>query len=155
MTSISRKPYLALLVVVLLSSFFIERVNAQTKVGEAAAAKADAVVALLRQSCAGDIKTYCSQVTAGEGRLALCVLAHEDKISDGCYSAILDFADRIELAVSNVWRAGEACDADIEKQCGQVEPGEGRIAQCLIDNKAKLDSSCSAEVAGIQARLKK
>ena len=83
------------------------------------------------------------------------MMAHEDKISDACYDAMLTAAEGVELAVSNLLRTAQACDQDIEKHCASVEAGEGRIAQCLIDKKAELSTQCRGEVAGLEARLKK
>ena len=129
--------------------------NAQTKIARQAIAKAEAVVKQLQNVCSSDIKNYCSKVTLGEGRMALCMMAHEDQITDKCYGAIFDAVEGIDLAVSNVWRAAEVCEGDIEKICSKVEPGEGRIAQCLVDNRSKLATRCRAEVAGFEARMKK
>ena len=108
----------------------------------------------LKNACAADQKTYCSKVTPGGGRLALCIIAHEDKISDRCFGAMLDTAEGIQLAISNVWRAAEVCEADMDKLCGNVEPGEGRIAQCLINKKSKLSTACRAEVVSFESRFK-
>lgn len=76
-------------------------------------------------------------------------------MSDGCYDALLTFSEGVDLAVSNVQRAASACVADIQKHCGSVEAGGGRIAQCLIDKKAELSTPCRAEVAGLEARMQK
>jgi len=130
-------------------------VSAQTQVAKDAVAKAEAAIAKVKAACAPDVKSFCSNVTPGEGRLLLCMMAHEDKISDACFDAMLSGAEGVELAVSNVVRAAESCDQDIEKHCASVEAGGGRIAQCLIDKKAELSSQCRAEVAGLEARLKK
>ena len=35
----------------------------------------------IEAACSEDLKKYCSTVTPGEGRLLLCIEAHEDKIS--------------------------------------------------------------------------
>jgi len=35
------------------------------------------------------------------------------------------------------------CDDDLEKHCASVAAGEGRLAQCLLDNKAKLTERCA------------
>lgn len=129
--------------------------QAQTQVAKQAIEKAIKVVAKLKSACQADLKTFCSTVTPGEGRLALCVMAHEDKISDQCYGAIFDAADGIELAISNIWRAVDVCEPDIDKVCADVDPGGGRIAQCLVDNKTKLSSICRAEVAGFEERIKR
>jgi hypothetical protein len=60
-------------------------------------AKAEAVVAKLKAACESDLKTYCSNVTAGEARTVFCMLAHEDKISEGCVDAVFDVADQIDI----------------------------------------------------------
>ena len=129
--------------------------NAQTPIAEKVIAKAVGAVEKLKGACGTDLKTFCSQVTPGEGRLALCMMAHEDKVSDQCYGAIFDVADGVELAISNIWRAVDVCESDIDKVCGDVEPGGGRIAQCLVDKKSTLSSACRAEVAGFEARVSK
>jgi hypothetical protein len=127
---------------------------AESEIAKKAIAKADALAAKLLDSCDADLKKFCGQVTPGDGRLVFCMMAHEDKISDQCFGAMFDAADRIELVVSDLKRAADLCDRDIEKLCGTVDLGEGRIAQCLIDNKAKVSADCGAEVADIEARLK-
>ncbi len=142
-------------IAIALSSLSISSATGQTNVAKKLIAKAEAVVVKLASTCQADIKSYCPKVVPGEGRMALCMMAHEDQISDKCYGALFDAAEGVELAISNVWRAAEVCAADIDKSCGTVEPGEGRIAQCLIDNKAKLASTCRAEVVSFQDRLKK
>ena len=128
--------------------------KAQSAVAKQAIAKAEAALAKVQKICSADVKSYCPKVTPGEGRLALCMMAHEEQISDKCYAALLDVADGIELAVSNISRAVDACEDDMDKLCAKVEPGAGRIAQCLIDNQPKLSSICRAEVAGFAARIK-
>ena len=127
---------------------------AQSNVAKKAIAKAEAAVAKVKKACTADIKAFCPKVNPGEGRLILCMMAHEEQLSDPCFNAAFETADAVELAVSNIWRAAEVCEADIDKICGKVELGEGRIAQCLVDNKQKLATACRAEVAGFESRMK-
>ncbi len=129
--------------------------HAQTDISKQVIAKAEAAIAKIKKACAADINSFCSKVTPGEGRLALCMLAHEDQVSDGCFSTVFDVADNIDLALSNISRAADVCEEEIDKHCAAVEPGEGRIAQCLIDKEAQLASACRAEVAGVKARFAK
>jgi Golgi apparatus protein 1 len=123
-------------------------------IAKAVAEKTKKVVATVEKSCAADVKEYCSKVTPGEGRLLLCIMAHEDQISDICFSTLLDVGNSIDLTVSSVKRAANVCANEIDTLCADVSAGEGRIAQCLINNKSKLSAPCSAEIAGVEARIK-
>ena len=127
---------------------------AQSDVARLAKDKAERSVKKVLKDCEKELNSYCSQVTPGEGRLALCMMAHEDKISDTCFSSIFEFVDGIELGLSNLWRAADVCENDIEKNCASVQPGEGRIAQCLIEKKDMISTPCKAELAGLETRLK-
>jgi hypothetical protein len=131
------------------------RAYAQADIVKKTIAKAEAAVAKVQKACATDVTTFCSKVTPGDGRLALCMMAHEDKIGDGCFDALLGVADGISLAISNLERAADACVSDIQKHCASVEPGAGRLAQCLISKKAQLSTPCRSEVAGFEARMQK
>lgn len=128
--------------------------SAETDIAKAVTDKAEKVIVKIQASCATDIKSFCNQVTPGEGRLMLCMMAHEDKLSDKCFTTLIDVGDAVELTISSAKRAASVCEPEIDTLCADVEAGGGQIAQCLITNKAKLSSACSAEVAGIEARIK-
>jgi hypothetical protein len=47
----------------------------------------------------------------------------------------------------------EACKADIATHCAGLEPGGGRIRECLKANREKLSDGCKAAIAAArQAR---
>ncbi len=50
--------------------------------------------------------------------------------------------------------AAPSCKADVAKFCPQVQPGGGRIAQCLKQNEAQLSASCQERVKMVAAQLK-
>ncbi|MDX1405550.1 MAG: cysteine rich repeat-containing protein [Woeseiaceae bacterium] len=96
----------------------------------------------LVSACKTDIRNYCSQVTPGNGRMLHCMAAHEDKISGQCQYAFYQAASILEqLAVATAYVASE-CAADIEKHCGDVRMGEGRILACLEDHEEVLGDAC-------------
>jgi hypothetical protein len=128
--------------------------HAETDIAKAVTDKAEKVIAKIEASCSADIKSFCNQVTPGDGRLMLCMMAHEDKLSDTCFTTLVDVGDAVELTISSAKRAASVCEPEIDTLCADVEAGGGQIAQCLITNKAKLSAACSAEVAGIEARIK-
>jgi hypothetical protein len=128
---------------------------AQTDVAKKAIAKTEKAITQVANSCVTDVRTFCSTVTPGDGRIALCLAAHEDKISNTCYGALLDVIRDVELAANRLSRTIDICRGDLAKHCAKVPEGQGRIAQCLIDNKSKLTAACRTEVGAVEARLKK
>jgi hypothetical protein len=47
-----------------------------------------------------------------------------------------------------------ACKADVEKLCKDVQPGEGRILECMKTHQKELSPKCTAQVKHVQAGLK-
>ena len=47
------------------------------------------------------------------------------------------------------------CKADKEKFCKDVQPGDGRIMQCLAENKASLSAECAKKVEGFNNGFQK
>jgi Golgi apparatus protein 1 len=51
----------------------------------------------------------------------------------------------------------DACRADAERLCQGVEPGKGRVAQCLKEKEAQVSSECKAHMdkmhEAMQARM--
>lgn len=46
------------------------------------------------------------------------------------------------------------CAGDVAKFCGNVKPGEGRIAGCLKQNEAQLSPTCKAHLVQVKEALK-
>ena len=44
------------------------------------------------------------------------------------------------------------CKADIENFCKGIEHGQGRIRECLQQNKDRLSSSCQAKIERVKQR---
>jgi hypothetical protein len=44
-------------------------------------------------------------------------------------------------------QVSDACKADIQKLCPDVQPGEGRIKACVKEHKDQLSSECKADMA--------
>jgi hypothetical protein len=104
--------------------------------------KVQAIIEQGKQGCAADLKTHCSTVTPGEGRLAFCLTAHADKRTASCETALAVARKEAEVLITEVNRSIEACSPDIADLCSGTEPGEGRIAQCLMEQRGSLSASC-------------
>lgn len=115
------------------------------------AARLDAAVKKVEAACSDDLKKYCSTVTPGEGRLILCMQAHEDKVSEKCDYALFDASRKINRALDRIDRAADICWSDIEKYCANIPEGGGGILRCLTDRKASLAPACQAEVGKLSS----
>ena len=107
----------------------------------------DALVEHLIQACETDIRSYCSQVTLGEGRMLHCMAAHEDKISGQCQYAFYQAATVLEQLATAVAYVASQCETDIETHCRGVAMGEGRILMCLTENEAEVSDACNQAVS--------
>jgi hypothetical protein len=107
----------------------------------------DSLVEHLVMACESDIRSYCSQVTPGDGRMLHCMAAHEDKISGRCHYAFYQAASILEqLAAATAYVANQ-CATDIEAYCSDVRMGEGRVLACLTANKADVSDACNQAIA--------
>jgi hypothetical protein len=100
----------------------------------------------VEDACADDIDDFCGKVSAGEGRIALCMLAHEDALSARCRFGLYRAARKLK---SNVGQAAEACLKEIQGLCGET----GGIRQCLEQKMGALSSSCQTIVGVVGERV--
>ena len=107
-------------------------------------------VARLEKSCTKEIKKYCSTVTPGEGRMIYCMQAHEDKIGPGCSYDLQDVVLALQASNETLKDAVTACRADIASKCGNVQPGKGRVAACLVAEKASVSKDCANAIENVE-----
>ena len=93
--------------------------------------------------CSSEIKSHCSAVLPGDGRLYACLYANEEKLSDACDEATMDVLDQLDLFFELVRYAKQECAMDIEKHCTGVEMGGGKILSCLKSHSADLRNDCT------------
>ncbi len=93
--------------------------------------------------CKKELESYCNNVTPGEGRLLACLYAHMDKLTTKCEYALYDAAAQLERAVAALTYVANECDADLEKFCKSVRPGEGRLLDCLNKHDKEIDKRCT------------
>jgi hypothetical protein len=86
-------------------------------------------------ACIGDYRRLCPGVLPGGGRIAACLNAQAEKLSQPCFQALAERG----LALTAALRL---CRADYERLCSDVPPGRGRALACLLDNRSRLSPAC-------------
>jgi hypothetical protein len=94
------------------------------------------------KGCDKELKTYCKDVTMGEGRGLACLYAYSDKLSAQCEYALYDAAVQLERVVNALAYAANECRDDLKAYCADIKPGEGRLLQCIDKNDAKVTKRC-------------
>jgi len=107
-----------------------------------AASAQQALVDSVVKGCDKELKTYCKDVTPGEGRGLACLYAFSDKLSAQCEYALYDAAVQLERAVAALSYTVNECRDDLTKFCSNIKPGEGRLLQCIEKNDAKVTKRC-------------
>jgi cysteine rich repeat protein len=94
------------------------------------------------KGCEKEIKTYCKDVTPGEGRVLACLYAYWNRLSDQCDYALYDAASQLSRAVATLSFVVNECRDELKTYCADIHPGEGRLIQCLDRNDAKVSKRC-------------
>jgi cysteine rich repeat protein len=126
--------------------------NAQSDLMSSVLQQLNARIQQLQSSCSEDISKYCGTVTPGDGRLVYCMQAHDDKISPKCAYTLDDFTSVFQETMDKLKDTVQTCRGDIEKLCGKTQPGQGRIAACLVASKASISQTCSQAIEKLQIR---
>ena len=107
------------------------------------------LVETVANGCKMEIEKYCSQVTPGQGRILACLYAHEDKLSAKCEYALYDAAVQLERAVAALSYVANECNTDLEKYCESIEPGEGRLLDCLDKHDKQVSKRCKQAIKDV------
>ena len=105
----------------------------------------------IQTACGEDTKSFCGNVSRGEGKLLLCIMAHEDKISIKCAFELGEAATSVQTTADALKEAVIACKAEISGVCGKTLPGQGRIAACLLSNKSTASAGCVEAIQKIES----
>lgn len=113
----------------------------------ASAFAADTIVDTALEGCKVELDAWCKDVTPGEGRILSCLAAREDKLSGRCEYALYQASVQLEAFVSAIQHVATECKTDLEKSCANIEPGGGRLGQCLKKNEATVTPACKQAMA--------
>lgn len=92
--------------------------------------------------CNADAAKLCPGLPLNSKKSFMCLMAYEDNLSTDCKVGIVEAAISLELGMMAIDYSIKSCEADADKHCLKVQPGEGRIISCLKKNEATLSSQC-------------
>ena len=98
-----------------------------------------------RAACGEDVQRFCVGMQPGGGRLVQCLSSHTGELSTGCGNVIA-------AAGRGGAKIRAACDQDLQRFCVSVQPGGGRLVQCLSPHTSELSTACGNMIATTQAR---
>lgn len=106
----------------------------------------------LNAACELDIDELCAEQCspflghACGGTVLRCLSDNKESVtSEECKKEITYFQLMEVSDFRNDVILAEACRQDVDQFCDMVEPGEGRVHQCLRDNREKISEACAAE----------
>jgi hypothetical protein len=100
------------------------------------------VIAASLSGCDEDAKKHCDGLDVNSDKIFMCLLAYEDHLSEQCKRGILEAAMTVNMAGAAIEYSVAACEADADKHCLDVQPGDGRMVGCIKANESKVSKEC-------------
>lgn len=89
--------------------------------------------------CAQDIQNLCPGVEPGGGRIMKCLHEHAGEVSEAC-------KERLQQGKEKVRDKMQSCKEDAQKFCKGIQPGGGRIIECLKSHQNELSPACQTTI---------
>jgi hypothetical protein len=140
----------------------------------------DAQIAAIRSSCRSDYPKVCAGVPTGGAPALQCLEKNKAKLSSACGQAVAAASGGAAAAGATsttdanaapaavpaapplvlrqlrprevIFVMRSACGADVRSLCAGVDPGGGRIIECLATQSASLSPSCRGVLGQFAAR---
>jgi len=100
------------------------------------------IVNIKVSGCEADENLLCPGLQSNSRKSFMCLMAYEDHLSNSCALGIVEAAMTLEAGMMAIDHSIKACEADADTFCLDVQPGDGRIVQCLVKNEANLAEQC-------------
>ncbi|KAK9867536.1 hypothetical protein WJX84_008718 [Apatococcus fuscideae] len=113
----------------------------------------------LANACHTTIASKCSDACGAinleqpcGGKVLRCLTDKLEEITDEeCKKEVFYFEKMEVQDFRNDIMLAEACRKDVDSVCATIQPGEGRVHQCLRDNLEKLSDGCRKEELALRS----
>jgi len=105
-------------------------------------ANSDLTVSIDIPNCDRDVEILCPGLSNNSKKSLMCLMAYEENLSSFCKLGIIEAALTLELGMLDINDSINACEADADKYCLDIQPGAGRIVSCLRENQNKISNDC-------------
>ena len=127
------------------ASTFTITADAQESTGKTLAQKLESGKVTINASvrgCGEDIKQHCDGLGKNARKIFMCLSAYEDQLTPQCKQGILEATLAISTGAAALEYSIRACEADADKHCLEVPPGEGRLLRCIKANQSRVSTQC-------------
>jgi hypothetical protein len=94
------------------------------------------------KGCGEDVKQHCPGLGKNSGKIFMCLSAYEAHLTPQCKQGVLEARLAINTGIAAVEYSVSACEADADKHCLDVQPGQGRLLKCLKVNESQVSQQC-------------
>ena len=94
------------------------------------------------RGCGEDVKQHCPGLGNNSQRVFMCLGAYEAHLTPQFKQGILEASLAIKTGAAAIDYSISACEADADKHCLEVQPGEGRLLRCLKANQTDVSNQC-------------
>ena len=94
------------------------------------------------KGCDEDAAQYCPDLPLNSQKSFMCMMAYEHKLADECKLGIAEAALAIRMSAAAINYSVRSCEADADKFCLDLQPGEGRIVHCIKEHEAEVSETC-------------
>lgn len=101
------------------------------------------------EGCQQELTTFCKDVTPGDGRILACLYAFQDKLTSRCEHALYDSVGQLKKTLTDLTYAVNECQDDLQNICADVEPGQGRVLDCLENNADVVSGPCKTALKDV------
>ena len=95
------------------------------------------------KGCDEDGKKYCPGLSPQSKKAFMCMIAYEDSLSDTCKLGMVEAAMAVRKGAAAIEYSVMSCEEDADKYCLDVQPGQGKIVNCLKAHESEIKKSCS------------